>query len=131
MRLLALLAPVCAALDDRERAAHLASLLGPYRSGLVTLGISSGDPTAHYLGLLAETLGRGRRRRHFAESVRVAEVLGAPASLARTRLEWAKMLARSGQPDNAARAESLVADALATAASLGFARVAEQIHQLL
>jgi hypothetical protein len=81
-------------------------------------------PVAFYLGLLATTIGDWPdAETHFAAAAATHERIGAPTWLARTRLEWARMLLASQQPGDAERAHDLLDQALATARELGLANI--------
>jgi DNA-binding SARP family transcriptional activator/class 3 adenylate cyclase len=127
-----MVAQVCADLDDAGRAALLYEELGPYHALHGTWGTATMDPVAHYLGLLATTLGRyDEAEAHFEEAARIDERIGAPAWLARTRLGWARMLVRRAGPGNAERAAELAGQALAAAEELGLARVAAKARPII
>jgi hypothetical protein len=127
-----MLAQVCADLGDRQRAAELYDLLIPQAGRLnCTWGIGTG-PSDHHLGLLATTLGEyDRADEHFAEAARFSELVGAPGWLARSRLEWARMLQRRGGPGDQARARELAGQALAAAEELGMARIEAQARGIV
>ena len=61
----------------------------------------------------------------------IHECLRAPAWLAGTRLEWARMLLRRRQPGDADRVRELLGGALATARELGLANVERRAVELL
>jgi tetratricopeptide (TPR) repeat protein len=129
---LALLAPVCAGLDDGPRAAYLYESLASHAAGLNAMYIVIDDPVAQALGMLATTLGRyDDAERHFGEALTIGERFEAPAFLARTRLEWARMLTRRAGDGDPARAKTLATEALAAAESFGFDRVADRARSLL
>jgi hypothetical protein len=116
-----LLAEVCAALEDRRRAALLYEILLPASSHFVVIGFFSVfyGSVAHFLGLLASTLGlREDAIAHFEFSLRQNERVGAPPFVAQTQYEFARFLLRRGAPEDRARAESLLAEAAATAVRL-------------
>src|SRR5207237_289299 len=87
---------------------------------------------SHYLGLLAASLGRHHpAAAHFAEAAAVHARMGAPALLARTRLEWAGTLLARRAPGDAERARGLLGDALTTARHLGLRTVEQRASALL
>jgi DNA-binding CsgD family transcriptional regulator/tetratricopeptide (TPR) repeat protein len=102
-------AAVCASLRDIDRAASLYSLLAPYRDQMVfAIGVSGGS-VAHYLGVLATALGRfDEAEGHFAIAQAMHTRVHAPAWLARTRLEWGRMLVARRDPADTARALELL-----------------------
>ena len=74
---------------------------------------------AHSLGLLAATLGRhDEAAAHFEFALRQNARVGAPPFVAQTQYEFARFLLRRGAPEDRGRAESLAAEALATATRL-------------
>lgn len=123
---------VCAHLGDRRRAGLLAGLLAPYRDQLVTIcSLACTGAVEHHLGLLAATAGdRAAANSHFASAAATHERIGAPAWLARTRLEWARaLLATSqGRPEEAA---GLLDQALTAAGAVGALTVERRSKALL
>jgi hypothetical protein len=94
-------------------------------------GLVAGS-VAHYLGLLATTLARfDEAEGHFTAASATHAHLGAPPWLARTRLEWARMLVGRGGCGDAERARELLTQALATARELGLAGVERRAVVLL
>jgi DNA-binding winged helix-turn-helix (wHTH) protein/tetratricopeptide (TPR) repeat protein len=127
---LASLAVVAIALEDREHAAALEAMLEPYASfNAPDVLASSLGSVAHYLGLVAQFLGRGEvaRERFELALVRNRE-MGLRPHLARTELAFAKML--SLDPGTSARAASLVRSAASTAQELGMLGVAGEANDL-
>jgi hypothetical protein len=111
-------------LGDRSSAAVLYERLSPY-SGVFsnTAAVSTGC-TDHYLGMLAAVLGRyAEAEEHFRDAAAVYEMIGAPAHLGRTFVEWARMLLARQQPGDADRARQLLDQALAAARELGLVHV--------
>jgi class 3 adenylate cyclase len=77
--------------------------------------------------LLATTLERyDEAGRHFAAAEAGHAHVGAPTWLARTRLEWARMLLCRRADGDAERARELLAAALATARELGLGSIERQ-----
>ena len=120
------LAQVAIALDDRDRAAQLDSLLLPYASfNTPDVVASSSGAVARYLGQLAHYLGDDRRaHEHFELALVRNQDLGLRPHLARTELAFARLLGRS--PSARARAAALVRSAGSTARELGLASVARE-----
>jgi hypothetical protein len=86
----------------------------------------------HYLGLLAAIEGRfDQAGRHFEAAHATHEALAAPAWLARTRLEWARMLLTRGRSVDAGPARDLLQQALDIARNLGLGSVERQALGLL
>jgi hypothetical protein len=118
---------------NREAAEMLLDRLVPYRSQLATSawGLTVGA-VAHTTALLATLLDR------FEEAepdFRAAEAhhqrIGAPAWLARTRLEWGSALLRRGKPGDAQRARGLVEQGLAAAVEFALPAVERRARSLL
>jgi hypothetical protein len=87
---------------------------------------------AHHLGLLASTLGRyDEADRRFGDAAAIHVRIGAPHWLARTRLEWARMLLTRRQPGDTARGREFLSHALATARELALANVERNAVALL
>jgi hypothetical protein len=85
-----------------------------------------------HLGLLAGFLGRfDDAERHFAAAAAEHQRIGAPTYLARTRLEWARMLLARGDAGDEARARTLLTEASAVAEELGLLGVERASAALL
>ena len=125
-------AAVCAHLGDRTRAPVLFDLLAPYASQIAFTGGGVLGAVAHYLAALATTTGDfDQAERHFTDAAATHDRIGAPAWLARTRLEWARMLlTRRGSGDDE-QARELLGQALATARELGLANIERRAVALL
>jgi class 3 adenylate cyclase/tetratricopeptide (TPR) repeat protein len=132
LRILADSAAVSTRLGDTERARILYELLAPYAGQVVViLGIPSGS-VAHYLGLLATSLGcHEDAEAHFVAAAAIAKRADAPIWLARTRLEWARLLLARRQPGDVERARELFQQALATARAFGLAKIERDAVALL
>jgi hypothetical protein len=126
-----ILASVCEALGDGERAARLYDGLAPDAEG-VTVNLSAWicQGSLHWpLGKLAATRGDpGAAERHLAEAERRNEALGARPFLARTRLDRARLRAAAG---SRREARELARAALGAAREIGMARLASQAEGLL
>ncbi|MDP8932211.1 MAG: AAA family ATPase [Actinomycetota bacterium] len=131
---LCLFGDLAAALQDGLHAATLVDLLAPHASSCPTLahgGIVLGS-TSHHLGLLMTTLGdHEAAEAHFVAAAETHARIGAPAWLARTHLEWARMLLTRRQPGDAERARELLGQALSTARELGLANVERRAIEVL
>jgi pentatricopeptide repeat protein len=128
---LTITAEVCSSVGDAQRAATLYDRLVPYRGLVATVGAAATGCVDHYLGLLAAVLGRfGQADAYFNSAALLHERLAAPTWLARTRLEWARILSRGG-PGDAKRARELLEQALATARELGLVNVERRTVALL
>jgi DNA-binding winged helix-turn-helix (wHTH) protein/tetratricopeptide (TPR) repeat protein len=130
---LVLLAEVCAALEDRRRAALLYEILQPASSHFAMVGFFSVfyGSIAHFLGLLAATLGRHDDAvGHFEFALRQNDRVGSPPFVAQTQYEFARFLLRGGASEDRARAESLAGKALATANRLGLGGLQSKLNSL-
>jgi hypothetical protein len=115
------------------RRSLLRSRLEPYADQLVVTGFAGwvSGPVAFYLGLLSTTIGDWPETEGcFAAAAATQERIGAPTLLARTRLEWARMLLARAEPD-AERARDLLRQALATARELGLTNIERGAVELL
>ena len=93
---------------------------------------AAAGPVAHYLGLLATTLDRyDEADTYYQQAAGIEERIGAPAWLARTRLEWARMLLARNGPGDAERGRNLVSQALETAQKLGLGTIERRAVELL
>lgn len=82
--------------------------------------------------MLATTLHRwDAAESHFVAAEAAHDDANAPAWLARTRLEWARMLLSRAQPRDAERARDLLEQALASARSFGLANIGRRATTLL
>ncbi|HEY0302699.1 MAG TPA: hypothetical protein VGC36_15240, partial [Rhizomicrobium sp.] len=91
----AYLTEACSYLDDALRAAPLYDALLPYaaRTVVVGFGVVCLGAVARYLGMLARTMGRrDAAREHFEVALTTNARLGAHPALARTQLEYARLL---------------------------------------
>jgi hypothetical protein len=115
-----------------RRAKALYDLLRPYADQFPVLVAVSRPCTDHFLGMLAALMGRySEGEDHFSAAERLHVRLHAPGFLARTRLEWARMLLTRRQSGDTDRAQGLLGQALATARELGLANVERQAVALL
>jgi class 3 adenylate cyclase len=129
---LATLAEAAVRLGDEHGAATLARLLAPCSNQVIGMGSFWLHSVAHALGMLATLLRRfDDAEAHFAAAATLHTRIAAPAWLARTRLEWARMVLARRDPGDAERARELLAQALATARELGLATVERRAVQLL
>jgi class 3 adenylate cyclase len=129
-------APYCAAvaahLGDRTRARALYDLLVPYARQFLFTAVGSLGAMAHYLAILAATFGDfDEAERHFLDAADTHERVAAPNWLARTRLEWARMLLRRREQSDRERAQALLDRVLATARERGLANLERRAVQLL
>ena len=122
-------AETCAAVADRPRAESLHRLLAPHRGLIAHRGSASNGAVDHHLALLETTLDCfNDADASFASASAIHERLGTPVWLARTRLEWARMLQRRGQTGDADHARNLLGQALATAREFGLASIERRAY---
>ncbi len=89
-------------------------------------------PADRFLGMLATTLGRfDDAERYFVAALEYEVRLESRPFAARTRLWYARMLRRRGDPGDEERARKMAADALADAEALGMPVLADQLRELL
>ncbi|HKY77124.1 MAG TPA: AAA family ATPase [Acidimicrobiia bacterium] len=123
---------VCAYLGDAPGASVLYGLLHPYRERLATSASRPNPSVSHYLGMLATTLRRfDDAAAHFAAAAATHESIGAPTWLARTRLEWARLLLARRAGGDVEQARVLLGQTLHTARELGLANVERRAAHLL
>ena len=125
---------VCSRLGRDDCVPRLRAMLEPYAEQLV-VGCFAGwvtGPVAFYLGVLATTVGDwDNAEAHFTSAAATHERIAAPTWLARTRLEWARMLLARAEPGDGERAHDLLRQALATARELGLANIERGAVELL
>jgi tetratricopeptide (TPR) repeat protein len=139
---LALLADVCADLDDTPRAEQLYELLEPYAALNVchqTIRFYMGS-VSHFLARLGAAAGRREEAvEHFEAALVMNERMGARPSLARTQYEFARLLLRQGpgaqdpSPVSQAdrdRAGTLLTQAQTTAQELGMKPLLQRVREL-
>jgi DNA-binding SARP family transcriptional activator len=117
---------LCASLGRKDCVPRLRSWLEPYADQLVVGAFAAwvGGSVALYLGLLDTTAGDWpAAEAHFAAATTTHERIDAPIWLARTRLEWARMLLARGEAGDAKRAQELLDDALTAAGALGLTNI--------
>jgi class 3 adenylate cyclase len=125
-------AALCGYLGDEARAPVLFRLLEPYAGQFAYIAGGAWGAVSHYLAILATTSGDFHEaERRFAEAAATHERIPAPHWLARTRLEWGRMLLTRGQSGDAERARQLLGQALATARDRGLANIERRTVQLL
>jgi hypothetical protein len=123
---------VSAALGDPGAARTAHAVLAPYADQWVTLMSTVGGSVAHYLGVAATVFGDyADAERRFRDAAAAHAGAGAPGWLARTQLEWARMLANRGSPGDTGRARQLAGDALATAEALGMPALAAGAREVI
>jgi hypothetical protein len=128
-----MIAEACAAVGDSDWSRPVFEKLEPWADFVSTVvGGGVSGCVHHYLGLLAGSLGHhGVADDHFAAAAAIHGRMNAPGLLARTQLEWARMLIARWEPGNAEAARRLLGGALATARELGFTSVERQAVALV
>jgi tetratricopeptide (TPR) repeat protein len=123
----------CTALGDVDLAGALHDLLAPYAGQFPVMAAGVVSACAeHSLGLLARALGRlDEADARFAGAAARHERMGAPIWLARTRLEWARVLAARAGPGDRDRAELLARLAQAGVDAVGVTDLREEAERLL
>jgi DNA-binding SARP family transcriptional activator len=125
-------AEAAASLKHPAAARRLATLLAPWRDQLAFTGITCEGSVARPLGLaLATAACLDEADEAFAVAAAVHQRIDAPIELARTQVNWARMLARRGQSGDPDRARALLDPALTTATNLGLATIQHQCQALL
>jgi hypothetical protein len=117
---------LCARLDRVDCVPRLRSALEPYADQLVLGAFAAwvGGPVSYFLGLLATTVGEwAEAEARFAAAAATQQRVGARGWLARTRLEWARMLLARSEPGDEGRARELLSQALAAASEIGLAAI--------
>jgi hypothetical protein len=127
----ALGALVCAYLRDARRGKRLYELLRPYEAQCVTLGPSWLGSTAHYLGLMAATIGdHEQAERHFATAMDAHARAMSPVWNAHTQLAWGAALLESDDRRDSKRADGLLKGASDIAMRLGMAGVERRVRSV-
>jgi class 3 adenylate cyclase len=114
--------------------APLRSAMAPYADQLLIAGFAGwiGGSVSLYLAMLAATAGDFLQAdTEFAAAAATHERIRAPMWLARTHVEWARMLLARAEPGDRDRAGDLLRPAIATARALGLARIEREAVDLL
>jgi DNA-binding SARP family transcriptional activator/tetratricopeptide (TPR) repeat protein len=129
---LALLGEVAAHLHDRDRAALLYRLLGPYaRVNAMAAGEVALGPVARYLGILAATTSRWEEAAgHFEDAVAMNAKMGARPALAYTQHDYARMLLARDQHGDREKALELLGGAVSIYQELGMDSWAQAATEL-
>ncbi len=126
---MAITSEVASRLGDVRAAAVLSEQLAPFRE-LHAAGWAEGSfgAVSRYLGLLAETLGQlDDAVGHLEHAEQFNDRMGARPWTARTRADLARVLRRRAQPDDAARAAALAAQARGEADEMGMVALLKQL----
>ena len=130
---LSYLAEVCARLGDADRAEQLYELLLPYRDVALVVPVATVccGSNARYLGMLAGVMGDwAAAEEHFEAALVMDERLRAWPWLAHTKYEFASALLARGRARDRGRAETLLAEAAASAERIGMPALQKQIRAL-
>jgi hypothetical protein len=128
-----LLSQVCAALGDAQRATILYDLLRPFasRTGVLSFAHICTGSNERVLGVLSSVMGRWEDAAgHFERALVANERLGAAPSLARTQVDYGRMLIAKGTTHDASRIRALLADARGAARELGMRRLEQDAVKL-
>jgi DNA-binding SARP family transcriptional activator len=129
-----LLAEVCGALGDGERAAALYELLEPYAGRNVVVGRAAtcNGAASRLLGILAAAMRSWELAEgHFISALAMHERMGARPWVARTQIAYAEMLLARRERGDKARARELLADAVLVADALGMSVAAQRARDLV
>jgi tetratricopeptide (TPR) repeat protein len=122
----------CCGVGDPRLAEAAFEFLLPCASLITGTIVAWSGSGSHHLGMLATTLGRlDEADRFFAVADATHATIPAPVWLARTRLEWARMLLSRRQPGDADRAGELLGQALTSARELGRPNLERRAVELL
>ena len=129
---LTMLAQACARIGDIGWTEALHRQLVPFRGTIATTWSQSMGAVDHFVGLLDTVAGRyDQAEECFGVAAAVHERVGAPAWIARTRLEWASMLLTRGRAEDVGTAREYLDQALATARQYGLGGIERRAVALL
>jgi tetratricopeptide (TPR) repeat protein len=131
---LSYLAEVCARLEDADRAERLYELLLPYRdlAMVVPTGTICCGANSRYLGMLATVVGEwAAAEEHFVEALDIDQRLQAWPWLAHSKHQFALALIARSRPGDRGRADTLLAEAAASAERIGMPVLQKQIRALM
>jgi len=104
----------------------------PWHDQFATTHTTLNGAVSHYLGLLAQTLGRhDEADQWFAEALVLHEAMHAPFFVALTQAAWAGLLADRDQLGDRERAAALIAAALRAAADRGYGYIERDAREVL
>ncbi len=129
-----LCAIACARLRRRDCVPILKSRLEPWANQLIVASFGGwvSGPVAYHLGLLASTAAEwDEAESYFGAAAAIQERIDAPIFLARTHVEWARMLRARGGPNDAERAHDFLRQALAAARDRGLLKLEADAVALL
>jgi DNA-binding SARP family transcriptional activator/tetratricopeptide (TPR) repeat protein len=116
----------------RPGARVLYERLLPWQNQFATTHTTLNGGISHFLGLLAQTLGRQDEADDwFAKALALHEAMHAPHFVAATQAAWAGLLADRDRPGDRARAQALVAAALPVTVERGYGYVERDAREVL
>ena len=124
---------LCARLGRVECVPRLRSALEPFADQLVLGAFAAwiGGPVAFFLGMLATAVGDwSEAEAHFAAAAATQARIGAPAWLAHTHVEWARMLLARADPGDHERAHDLLRQAVAIVSDRDVPRIEHDAAEL-
>jgi class 3 adenylate cyclase len=125
-------AAAAARVGDANGCAVLSELLAPFSECVAACAHMILGSVAHHLGMLATAVGDfDSAEIRFAAAEATHERIGAPAWLARTWIEWARMLRDRAGPGDDDRSRALLGHVLESARTLGLVGVERQAVALL
>jgi hypothetical protein len=129
---LAHLSAAAVVLDERDAAQQLYGLLAPYAAGFAAdISLHSRGSIAHWLGLLARTLGQtAAAEAHLAHAVSQNDAMGFAPRALESRYELARTLLVAAGPAARTRVRALCDEAAAGARALGMQPLTRQLEEL-
>jgi tetratricopeptide (TPR) repeat protein len=119
-------------LEHQPAALLMTDLLAPWRDQLAFSGVTCEGSVARPLGLAFTTVsGFEEADEAFEQAAAVHERINAPIELARTQVDWARMLASRARPGDHKKARDLLDAATNTAIALGLLAIQRQTKALL
>ena len=118
---------------EPDAAAPIYEMLAPYGDTMcvVSLTLSEMGPVHRPLGVLATLMGDfAKAEAHFEGALAVSTEIGAPPHIARTSVDYARMLLTRRADGDAARARTFLADSATTAEGLGMSGLLADISDL-
>jgi hypothetical protein len=125
---------VAARLGRKDWVPTLRSAIEPYADQLMIGAFAGwiGGSVSLYLAMLASTAGDyGQADVEFAAAAATHDGIRAPMWLARTRVEWARMVFARAEPNDVGQAHALLRQALGAASELGLAKIQREATELL
>jgi len=132
MSAMTVLSDVCVQLERLDSARLLYEKLLPWHALVASVMTQTEGSVALYLAMSATALGEyADSESHFIEALGVNRRLQAPFWIARTELEWAKMLRQRAQPEDDGRAKAKLTSVVDTARQCGFGLLQARAEALL